>query len=324
MSPSDEGRGDAVDGSSSASSGAPTGEEASTRSVASGHRSDLSPAHRADILEEAEGLIDALRAHDDVEVRESVERLLECIDVVHRNGLTHLVSAIHGMAGDAFLHRLCGDPAIRLLLMSYDLVAVDRRIMTEEALDPVRGHLHDHGIDLELTEVVGGVVYVRLHPPVSDQELLGRIRRDIEKALQDGLPGFQELEIGDRHPTSGLVQMGGLRKARRPVYRDVADALEVAEGALHAVMVDELPLLLARVEDGIHAVRNRCGDSPLPLEFSELEDHTLVCSWHGCRYDVRTGAAEGAMTGLDVFPVRVRAGRVEVAVATKPAASGED
>lgn len=280
-------------------------------------------ADRADLLEEAEHLIDALRAHQDPEVRESVERLLECIDVVHRNGLTHLVSAIHGMAGDAFLHRLCADPAIRLLLMSYDLIAIDRRIMTEEALDAVRGHLHDHGIDIELSEVVGGVVYVRLHPRVADDELLERIRHDIEEALGEGLPGFQELEIGDRRATSGLVQMGGLREARKPVYRDVADAAELSEGALHAVMVDDLPLLLSRIDGEVYAVRNRCGDSPLPLEFSELDGHVLVCSWHGCRYDVRTGAAEEAMTRLDVFPVRVQEGRVEVAVATEPAVNGE-
>ena len=41
------------------------------------------------------------------------------------------------MAGDAFLNRLAADPAIRLLLMSYELLAVDRRLLAEEALDAV-------------------------------------------------------------------------------------------------------------------------------------------------------------------------------------------
>lgn len=300
--------------------------EAERATAGGGARGDPRSAsvHQTDLLEEAEQLIDALRAHEDREVWESVERLLECIDVVHRNGLTHLVSAIHGMAGDAFLHRLCADPAIRLLLMSYDLVAVDRRIMAEEALDPVRGHLHDHGIDIELSEVVGGVVYIRLHPPMEDEELRGRIRRDLEEGLREGLPGFQELEIGDRRAgASRLVQIGGLGKVRKPVYRDVADASKVAEGALHPVAVDDLPLLLTRIDDEVYAVRNRCGDSPLPLEFGELDGHTLVCSWHGCRYDMRTGAAEGSATRLDVFPVRVEGERVEVAVATELAGQGE-
>ncbi|HTG12574.1 MAG TPA: NifU family protein, partial [Candidatus Eisenbacteria bacterium] len=96
-------------------------------------------------------------------MRADVTALLQGIDAVHRTALTHLVDAIRGMAGDAFVNRLAGDPAIRLLLMSYELLAVDRRLVAEEALDAVRGHLHDHGIDVELVDVVGGAVYVRLH-----------------------------------------------------------------------------------------------------------------------------------------------------------------
>lgn len=271
-----------------------------------------------DLLEEAERLIGELRSHEDPEVAASVDRLLQGIDAVHRTGLTRLISAIHGMAGEAFIHRLCADPAIRLLLMSYDLVAVDRRLMAEEALDPVRGHLHTHGIDVELVEVVGSVVYVRLHPPVSDENLLTRIHKDLEEALKEGLPGFQELEMGDRRAgTSGFVQIGGLEKARKPVHRAVAESGELDEGMLLPVQVGELPILLARIEGDVYALRNRCGDSPLPLEYGEVDGHTLVCSWHGCRYDIRTGADAEGRNRVDVFPVRESEGRIEIAVATR-------
>ena len=116
-----------------------------------------------DILEEVQRLIAELESHPDQAVRTAVTTLLQGIDTVHRTALTHLVGAIQGMAGEAFVNRLTADPAIRLLLMSYDLIAVDRRLHAEEALDSVRGHLHDRGIDVELAEVVGGAVYVRLH-----------------------------------------------------------------------------------------------------------------------------------------------------------------
>src|SRR5262245_14781185 len=127
--------------------------------------SDVSEAKaaEADLLEDVERAIAALETHADPHVRAAVHALLTGIDAVHRAGLTHLAQAIHGMAGEAFLNRLVADPAIRLLLMSYNLVAVDRRMQAEEAIDGVRGHLHDHGIDVEILEVVGGVVYVRLH-----------------------------------------------------------------------------------------------------------------------------------------------------------------
>src|SRR5262249_36365271 len=165
-------------------------------------------------------------------VRVDVTALLQGIDAVHRTALTHLVDAIRGMAGDAFINRLAGDPAIRLLLMSYELLAVDRRLLAEEALDAVRGHLHDHGIDVELTEVVGGAVYVRFHGLRRDEDLEA-VRRDVTEALRSGLPGFQQLVIGDR-PGSGpvLLQVGALRSARRPIYRRACGLAELAPGAM--------------------------------------------------------------------------------------------
>jgi hypothetical protein len=122
----------------------------------------------ADLLAEAETLINVLSAHPDPAVGQASTRLLECIDAVHRTALTHLMGAIQSMAGDAFVNRLTGDPAIRLLLMSYDLLAVDRRTLTEEALDAVRGHLHAHGVNIELVEVLGGVITIRLHGVTPD------------------------------------------------------------------------------------------------------------------------------------------------------------
>ena len=126
-------------------------------------RESTEQAAAPDILADVERALALLQSHPDGTVRDAVARLLEGIDAVHRAGLTHLVHAIHGMTGDTLINRLIADPAIRMLLMSYDLVAVDRRLQAEEALDTVRGHLHDHGIDVEIQDVVGGVVYVRIH-----------------------------------------------------------------------------------------------------------------------------------------------------------------
>ncbi len=277
---------------------------------------------KADLLEEVQRLIDGLESHPDPAVRADVAALLQGIDAVHRTALTHLVNAIRGMAGDAFVNRLAGDPAIRLLLMSYELVAVDRRLVAEEALDAVRGHLHDHGIDIELVDVVGGAVYVRLHG-LRDKGTAEAVRRDVEEALKAGLLGFQELVIGDRvasGPT--LLQVGGLRSAQRPVYRRACGLSDVSPGRMVAVDVEGQPILVANVEGQIHAVVNRCGDSPLPLQFGTLEGVELRCSWHGCRYDVRTGKRlDGEAGHLVVVPVALEDDEVRVAVGVEPVVS---
>jgi len=276
---------------------------------------------KADILEEVQRLIDALESHADPAVRADVTALLQGIDAVHRSALTHLVNAIRGMAGDAFVNRLAADPAIRLLLMSYELLAVDRRLIAEEALDAVRGHLHDHGIDVELAEVVGGAVYVRLHGLQKGGPAMEAVRHDLEEALRAGLIGFQELVLGDRAPAGpALIQVGGLRPARRPVYRRACAAADLAPGGMTAVDIDGLAILVLNVGGELHAVSNRCGDTPLPLQFGTLDGPELRCSWHGCRYDVRTGKRlDGAGEPLAVFPVAVEANEVKVAVGVEPA-----
>jgi len=271
-----------------------------------------------DVVEEVDRLITALQAHPDPAVGEQVRTLLAGIDAVHRTGLEHLLTAIHGMAGEAFVNRLVGDPAIRFLLMSYELLAVDRRLMAEEALDGARAPLHARGIDVEILEVVGGVVYIRLHGGAPGAPPVESILHDLEDALREGFIGFQELVLRDRpaRSASSVIPVSSLLRARAPVYQTVAKSDGLAEGALLGCDAGGAPVLLVRVGGEVHALRNRCGESPLPLEFSRVEGAQVVCSWHGCRYDVRSGRTGDGSTRLDVFPVRERDGDIEVAVGT--------
>ena len=281
------------------------------------------PEGEPDLLEETDRLIAALEAHADPEVRDHVRALLERIDTIHRTALTRLVGAIHAMAGDAFIHRLTADPAIRLLLMSYDLLAVDRRLVAEEALDAVRGHLHGHGVDVELIDVTGGAVTVKLHGADRAAVDLDAVQRDLETALSTGLPGFQELTIGDRarHAGSPLLQIDA-RRVREPVYRTVCATSTVPAGVTHAVDVDGAAVLIANVGGEIYAIADHCGDTPLPLRFGSLQGAELRCSWHGCRYDVRSGARlDRTAEAARVYPVKIENGEIRIAVSTASSAA---
>ncbi|MBA3297228.1 MAG: Rieske 2Fe-2S domain-containing protein [Acidobacteria bacterium] len=277
-----------------------------------------------DLLVETERLIGELETLHGAEVRDKTSHLLEGIDAIHRAGLTHLIDVVRGMGGDAFINRLIADPAIRMLLMSYDLVPVDRRLMAEEAMDAVRGHLHTHGVDIEILEVVGGVVYVRLHGLGVGAITQDAVVRDIEEALREGFVGFQELVTRERAQSgSPAIPIGSLRRANRPVYRDAVDAIALADGEMKAVEMDGTSILVAHVGTDYYAVANRCGDSPLPLEYSALSGAELTCSWHGCRYDVRTGARlDVGGERIRVFPVRVDEGRVRIAIGVEALAGG--
>lgn len=280
---------------------------------------------REDVLDEVSALIASLSAHPDPAVRDQLEALLGGIDIVHRTALSHLFNAVQAMGGETFVNRLTADPAIRLLLMSYDLLAVDRRLHAEEALDAVRGHLHGHGVDVELLDVAGSEVFVRLHGVETTSMPAEAVRRDIETALSEGLIGFQVLTIGDRAPplkASELVQLGGLKSVNRPVYHAAFPVDALIPGELRAVEAGDEAILIANVEGEFYAVADRCGESPLPLSFSDLDGATIVCSWHGCRYDVRSGTRSDASGGdrIRVYPVKVESGMVEVAVGVEQVA----
>jgi nitrite reductase/ring-hydroxylating ferredoxin subunit len=254
---------------------------------------EAQPPEPADVLDVVQEAVDRLRAHPDPEVRSHADTLLAGIDAIHRTALTHLVGALQSMGGESLMARLLADPAIRLLLMSYDVIAVDRRLMAEEALDAVRGHLHAYGVDVELVDVLGGVVYVQVHAADGARFDEAAVRRDVESALREGLRGFQQLEVGARRPTASggqaFVSLDDVRRRSRTVPEFHLADVDVGPGQLVGVTAGDEPVLLARVDEALLAVRNRCGDSPLPLQFGALDGTVLTCSWHGCRYDLRTG-----------------------------------
>ena len=83
--------------------------------------------------------------------------------------------------------------------------------------------------------------------------------------------------------------------------------------------LDVVPLGFGRVPDvtGHHV---RCGDTPLPLQFGTLDGPDLRCSWHGCRYDIRTGKRrDGGTEQLAVLPIAIEDGEIRVAVGVEPA-----
>ena len=68
---------------------------------------------------------------------------------------------------------------------------------------------------------------------------------------------------------------------------------ECPPGSLRSVMVSNHPVVLANVDGTVHAVLDRCSHEDLPLSDGELEGAILVCSYHGARFDVTTGAPRG-------------------------------
>ena len=228
--------------------------------------------------------------------------------------LLQLVDAIHRPALELIAAGELDHPVARALLAMYDLAPVDERTSVEEALDEIRPYIHSHGGAVELLGVADGVVHLRLSGAcVGCAGSAMTLKRGIEEVLRERYDTFKEIVAHEPEQRQQLLQIQTLK---RPVFADAGATADVAPGELRAVVVDDIPFLLANVGGEIYAFRNACPVDGLPLEGGRLAGAVLVCPWHNCAYDARSGKRvdEPSEAGLAVVPVAVQNGAVQVAV----------
>jgi 3-phenylpropionate/trans-cinnamate dioxygenase ferredoxin subunit len=98
-------------------------------------------------------------------------------------------------------------------------------------------------------------------------------------------------------------------------FRRAACDAEIREHALYGIDLDDVPVLLVRLRDVIHALGRICTHEYADLADGELEDGCVVCPLHGSKFDVVTGQALTLPAFLPepVYEVLVEDGIVYVA-----------
>jgi len=255
----------------------------------------------------------------DEKTREEVFAFLEGIDVLHRQGLGRILDLIGGLGGQQAVERISQDPIVRTLLEMYDLPEADERSQVELALEPVYPYFQSHGGKLNLLGVENGRVRVRLSGSCEGcPGTATTLQRVVEEALREGFPGFKELVAEEPSPAPKNIVQLGRRPMRRPRWAPAGKLKDLEPGALQPWRLEGVPLLLTLLEGEVYAYRDGCPPgSALTLQLGRVEGTTLVCPWHGCRYDLRTGRREDAEGKLSVLPAAVQDGEVKIALGTE-------
>jgi len=254
---------------------------------------------------------------EDERTREEVFALLEGIDVLHRQALGRLLELVSSLGGSGLVERVSQDPVVDALLEMYGLPEADERAQVERALEGVYPYFKSHGGKLDVLGVEEGRVRVRLSGSCEGcPGTATTLKRVVEEALREGFPGFMELVAeAAPPPTSEKPIQLGRKPLRRPRWVSVGHVEDLEPGEIRALRPEGTSLFLVRLDEEVYAYRNGCPPgSALALHLGRLEGPTLVCPWHGCRYDVRTGKREDAEGKLAVLPVAVREGEIEIAV----------
>lgn len=268
-------------------------------------------------------LVARFEQHPLVAVRDDVFELLQGIDALHRTGMTRLVELLVEARGEEVLAELAADPIAGPVLELYDLVPPDERTQAEDALDTVRPYIHSHGGEVEVLDVQGGIVHVRLvgscHGCSGSAMTL---RRGVEEALRTGFPGFKELAVHESAPSpvGGLITVESLKdsaqRLRRPQWAEVASIGDLPSGTVKGYEVSGTPVLLCSVDGEVYGFRDECPECGMPLHEGKLSGVVLVCPWQNCAYDARTGRRVDRDGGerLVVFPVATNDGLVQLAL----------
>ncbi len=259
--------------------------------------------------------------------RDEAFALLDAVDGLHRHALQRLLGVLDTVGGAGLIGRVAGDPIVRSLLDLYDLLPADPRAEVDAALREAHPYLESHGGHLEVVGIDDG--RVRVHLSGSCETCPGSsvtLRRVVERALQEQVPWFRELLVEDPPPpftpetpaAEADAAAPGRRPLRRPRWVSVARLGELAPEAVRVVRPEGVALVLVAHGGEILAYADGCPPAtPLTLALATLDGSDLVCPWHGCRYDVRTGRRSTGDGRLAVYPVAVRGDDVLIALGTE-------
>ncbi|MBX2815512.1 MAG: Rieske 2Fe-2S domain-containing protein [Saprospiraceae bacterium] len=112
-------------------------------------------------------------------------------------------------------------------------------------------------------------------------------------------------------------QVKMLSPQRKKDWLELGDIDSFENQKLYAKNYEKVNFLISRIGADFFAVQNQCDGSFLPIDQGRIEEHLLICPWHGCKYDIRTGLSVNQPDKkLVTFPVQIEEGgllKVEIA-----------
>ncbi len=117
------------------------------------------------------------------------------------------------------------------------------------------------------------------------------------------------------HVTEDQVTM--LTIPKKKDWLELGDFKDLEINKLYPKNYQKVNFLISRIGSEVFAIQNQCDGSFLPIDKGTVEDHTITCPWHGCKYDVRTGkSADDSDKRLETFPVEIEeSGLLKVEIA---------
>jgi 3-phenylpropionate/trans-cinnamate dioxygenase ferredoxin subunit len=94
----------------------------------------------------------------------------------------------------------------------------------------------------------------------------------------------------------------------------VGQVSDLPNGERLYLTIDELPIVVFNIAEGLYAIADLCSHDDGPLGDGELEGMEIVCPRHGARFDIRNGKVLSmpAIVDIPAYPVRVLDGEIQI------------
>jgi len=148
-------------------------------------------------IQKIDGLIAQIRSGTDPRLRDAALDLMQTVMEFHSAGIDRMmeIASETGETGWRIIDDFGRDELVANMLLLHGLHPVDLESRVKEALQKALPYLHSHGGNVELLEVAGGVVRLRLIGscngcPSSSLTL----KNAIEKAISEAAPDVTSVE----------------------------------------------------------------------------------------------------------------------------------
>lgn len=269
--------------------------------------------------------LDAIVDRWETEPRATVTALRTTVESLNREALRRLIAHVkQDPAGLALLKGALGDAWILNVLTYHGLVKAPPASLEDRvkaALAKVRPQLESHDGDVELVAVVPpDEVRIRLLGSCDGcSSSSTTLELGVKDAIREACPEITKITLAPKtRPESGLVTLRRSGDPKSPFaggWEDAGPETGLREGAVVAVDLPKVSVLLTSVGGQVKAYANACPHLGMPLDQGDVEGDVLTCRYHGFRFHLAEGNCLSAPeVALVPFPAKRHEGRILVQV----------
>jgi Fe-S cluster biogenesis protein NfuA/nitrite reductase/ring-hydroxylating ferredoxin subunit len=252
------------------------------------------PSQAQELVVHIERLLDELERLPDPRARETATELVQALLDLYGAGLARIIEELAAGRHGELVDALSRDELVSHLLLLHGLHPVSLEQRVAGALEEVRPYLDSHGGGVELVEISGDTVRLRLQGSCSGcPSSTMTLKLAIENAIHKAAPEIEEVVAEDAATSgTGLLQIE-ISPTPSPSPTPVAGewtmvgGLSELAGSGHVVKpVLGQPILFLASNGHTYGYRPSCPACGESLEQASLAGYELRCASCASRFDV--------------------------------------